>query len=127
VAGTLARRFRLIRGGAAERQAETFLCAQGLNLVERNYRCRMGELDLVMMDADCLVVVEVRFRHSDRFVPALQTVDEVKQARIIRATRHFLAARHEFADCAVRFDVVAIEGPQRRAVEIQWVSDAFRV
>ena len=127
MAGTLARRFRLTRGKAAEHQAERHLRARGLQLVKRNYRCRMGEIDLIMREGDCLVIVEVRYRKSDTFLSPALTVDESKQARIIRTTEHFLAASPALADYAIRFDVVAIGGTQSRTGAIQWIKDAFRV
>ena len=127
MAGTLSRRFRLTRGRTAEQDAERFLRARGLTLLERNYRCRVGELDLVMLDGDCLVVVEVRYRHSNRFVDAALTVDAPKQARIVRATRCLLSGRPSLADHAVRFDVVALGHTHGQQGAIQWIRDAFRV
>ena len=99
----------------------------GLDFITRNYRCRVGELDLVMQERGCLVIVEVRCRGSRRFVDAALTVDEWKQARIIRATRSLLSAKPWLADYAIRFDVVAIGDTQGRSGEIQWIRDAFRV
>ena len=125
MAGTLSRRLR--RGAAAERRAERFLRRQGLKPVARNYRTRVGELDLVMLDRDCVVVIEVRYRRNARFVEPALTVDGPKQARIVRATRSFLSERAWLADYAVRFDVVAIGDTQARSGAIQWIRDAFRV
>jgi putative endonuclease len=127
VAGTLSRRFRLRRGQAAERRAERFLRRQGLRFVARNYRTRVGELDLVMLESDCVVVIEVRYRRDSRFVEPALTVDEIKQARIIRATRTLLSEHAWLADYAIRFDVIAIEDTQARPGTIQWIRDAFRV
>ena len=127
MAGTLARRLRLTLGQSAERRAERFLRAQGLGLVARNYRCRFGELDLVMQEDDCLVIAEVRFRKTGAFVAPALTVDEAKQLKIISATRCFLAEKPAFADYAIRFDVVGIEGTQQDTGAIQWIRDAFRV
>jgi putative endonuclease len=127
LAGTFSRRFRLRRGQAAERRAERFLRRRGLELVARNYRTRVGELDLVMLERDCLVVIEVRFRSDNRFVEPALTVNEPKQARIIQATRSLLAEQAWLAEFAIRFDVVAIGNTQARPGAIQWIRDAFRV
>ncbi len=102
-----------------ERQAERFLRAQGLELVTRNYRCRHGEIDLVMQDGASLVFVEVRRRGRTDFGGAAASVDARKQRRLIATARHYLAGRGEPPPC--RFDVVAIEGDGAP----QWLRDAF--
>ena len=115
-------------GDAAERRAAGFLADRGLHLIESNYRCRVGEIDLVMRDGECLVFVEVRLRAGRRFVPAALTVDRHKQAKLTRAARRYLQQHDPDGRAVCRFDVVAIDGnlaagdPQA----IEWISDAFR-
>ena len=92
--------------------------------VSRNYRCRRGEIDLVMRDVRTLVFVEVRRRRSRRFGGGLESVDQRKQARLTAAAEHYLATHRVSVDCPCRFDVVAIDGPPRRTT-IEWVRDAF--
>ncbi len=75
--------------------------------MERNFRCRAGEIDLVALDGPTLVFVEVRSRRGDRLGTPLESVDPRKQARVVRVARHFLAARG-VADRDVRFDVVSV-------------------
>ena len=94
-------------GRRGEALAAALLQAQGLTIVERNFRCRAGEIDLVALDGPTLVFVEVRSRRSDRLGTPFESVDPRKQARVTRVARHFLAARG-FADREVRFDVVGI-------------------
>ncbi len=110
------------------RQAEDLACAwlqrHGLRLLARNHRCRAGELDLVMADGDELVVVEVRYRAGTGFGTAAETVDGRKRVRLLRATRHFLAAGPARGYSAVRFDVVALEGDLAQP-RIRWLRDAF--
>ncbi len=99
-------RARLGRWG--ERYCERYLRNKGLRTLARNYSCKVGELDLVMVDADrTLVFVEVRSRADERFGPAEATVTSVKRARVARAARHFLAV-HQVEDRPLRFDVVAL-------------------
>lgn len=74
-----------------------------------------------MLDDDCLVFVEVRYRGGRRISPASLTVDARKQRKLIRAAAMYLAYRSRFADCKVRFDVAAIDGES-----MQWLRDAFR-
>ena len=75
--------------------------------MERNFRCRAGEIDLIALDGSTLVFVEVRSRRGDLVGTPFESVDPRKQARVTRVARHFLAARG-FADRDVRFDVVGI-------------------
>jgi putative endonuclease len=107
-------------GLAKEELARRFLEARGLRLVDRNFRCRRGEIDLVMCDGDCLVFVEVRYRSSARFGTPAETVDRRKRGRLLAAARYYL--QRSSSDLACRFDVLAITGGQ----PIEWLKDAFR-
>ena len=112
-----------IVGNRAEHKAAEYLRRQGLALIERNFRCRLGEIDLIMMDADTLVFVEVRYRASERFGGALASVDQHKQTRLRRAARLYLQ-QHKSGDCACRFDILALGGALHNPT-IDWVCDAF--
>jgi len=108
-------------GFAAEQRALDYLLSQGLCLVARNFRVRVGELDLVMRQGRELVVVEVRRRSSAGFGGAAASVTPVKQQRIRRAAQAFLLASCGVAAWpALRFDVVAIQGDR-----IEWIRAAF--
>ncbi len=109
------------RGAEGEQAALETLQRAGLELVARNYRCRAGELDLVLRRGRLLVVVEVRRRGRQDYGGALASVNAAKQARIINATRHFLATHPRYAQNEIRFDVVGIEADGR----LQWVQAAF--
>ena len=111
-------------GRCAEQRALQFLVTRGLKPVARNFRCRGGEIDLIMLDGDCLTFVEVRFRTSVKFVSASQTVDPRKQRKIIRTAAMYVARNRHFAAHTMRFDVVAVEGSER--LSFVWISDAFR-
>lgn len=110
-------------GRDAEDAALRYLLQQGLTLVQRNYRCRLGELDLIMRDGRTLVFVEVRYRRSSRFGGALESVNGRKRTRLVHAASHYLQASG--ADLPSRFDVVAL-GSDAQALSIQWIRDAFR-
>ena len=88
-------------------------------MVDKNYRCRHGEIDLIMHDGDSLVFVEVRYRRSESFGGALASVDAHKQRKLISTAAHYLQAKGQ--RCAARFDVVAV-GANR---QIDWVPNAF--
>lgn len=86
----------------------------------------MGEIDLIMGDKNCLVFIEVRYRASNRFSRASQTVDIHKQRKLIRTAALFLAKRSRYANSVVRFDVVAIDADDNGEKTIEWIKDAFR-
>ena len=122
----MARRDTRTVGSDAEELAAKFLRRQGLVPVTRNFRCRLGEIDLIMRNANCLVFIEVRYRSSNRFSRAGQTVDLHKQRKLIRTAALFLAKREQFANSLVRFDVVAIDADDSGNETIEWIKDAFR-
>ena len=79
-----------ISGSAAEDAAKTHLEQRGLKLLEQNFRCRRGEIDLIMQDGTGLVFIEVRYRRQNRFGSALESVTPAKQARVVAAARYYL-------------------------------------
>ncbi len=97
-----------LHGQAGEDRALDYLAGQGLQLVERNFRCKVGEIDLVMRDRDSLVFVEVRRRDSLDFGGALASVTPAKQRRMVRAAQFYLQRYRQLPPC--RFDVIAIDG-----------------
>lgn len=113
-----------LRGRTEEQRARRWLERAGLVLVTSNYRCRLGELDLVMADGDTLVVVEVRARRSSAWGSAEESVSRHKQRRLLAATRHFLSRYAEWRDAPVRFDVVAMQ-PGGGDDTLRWIKDAF--
>lgn len=108
----------MANGIKAERRAEDYLLAQGLTLCERNFRCRAGEIDLVMRDGVTLVFVEVRQRSSLKFGGAIASIDSRKQQKIIVAAQLYLSGLSSYPPC--RFDALLIEGDT-----IKWLRDAF--
>lgn len=106
-------------GESAEERVHRYLIEQGLKPVARNFRCRLGELDLIMKDGESLVIIEVRYRKSDRYGSALESVTPRKQSRIIAATRFYLSQHPSPAP--IRFDVAAVSGD----TNITWIKNAF--
>lgn len=111
-------------GAAHEAAALEMLRAQGLRLLARNVRCRLGEIDLVLRDGLATVFCEVRYRRGNSRGGAAASVDAGKQARLTAAARWYLARNPALARGPCRFDVVAIEGaaPYR----VAWLRDAFQ-
>jgi putative endonuclease len=106
-------------GKAAEEHAEALLRRHGLKTLTRNYRCRGGEIDLIMRDGEHLVFIEVRYRRHQAFGGALSSIDGAKQRRLFVAAQHYLMNTRWQGPC--RFDAVGFDEGR----EPQWVRDAF--
>jgi len=111
----------LVQGENAEEKALQYLLGQGLSTVSRNFRCKQGEIDLIMRQDAALVIVEVRYRKNSKYGSAMETVTAKKQSRIIAATCHYLNT-NKITDQAIRFDVVAMTGDNN----LNWVKNAFQ-
>lgn len=98
------------RGAQAETLAAQYLAHHGVRILTRNFRCRLGEIDLIGLDAETLCFIEVRHRAEARFGAPLETVSALKRRRITRTAEYFLVTQWRGPSCACRFDVVAIEG-----------------
>jgi putative endonuclease len=109
-------------GKDAEDLAAAFLRDRGMTIVERNFRAKTGEIDLVARDGDEVVFVEVRARASRAFGGAAASVDAGKRRRLVRAARVWLAARGW--DGACRFDVVAVDGGRLEHLPAAFEADA---
>ncbi|AQL39368.1 YraN family protein [Pseudomonas syringae] len=116
-------------GREAEAFALQFLQQQGLRLIEQNWLCKRGELDLVMLDGDTVVFVEVRYRRHAGWGGAVESVDFRKQEKLVIAAQLFLQQVSCWADYPCRFDVIAIEGSpgsaHGSAVPLNWIKSAF--
>ena len=108
------------RGDAAENLAAEFLQRAGLTLVARNFRCRLGEIDLIARDGKTLVFVEVRMRSSDRFGGAAASITAAKRKKLLRTARYYLAGVARPPAC--RFDALLVNG---RDNSIEWLKNAF--
>jgi putative endonuclease len=112
------------RGEEAEELAARFLAGRGLAIVARNYRTRLGEVDIVAREGATLVFVEVRARSRAAWGGAAASVDFRKQARIVAAARHYLARLRAEPPC--RFDVLTLQGPRGAPAWIRGAFDAPR-
>ncbi len=109
----------LAAGDCAERRACQYLEERGLHLRQRNFRTRLGEIDLIMDDGPVLAFVEVRYRKPGALVSPLESITPTKAQRITRAATQYLQARPELRNRRCRFDVVAISD------DIRWIQAAF--
>jgi len=110
---------RSLLGQTAEARAAAFLQARGLKLLARNWRCRFGEIDLIMRDGATLVFIEVRLRSRNDFGGAAASVTPAKQRKLLAAARQYLATLKTLPPC--RFDVVALSGDDAP----DWIRTAF--
>ena len=114
-------------GAWGEDQAAKYLKKHGYRILERNYSCRFGEIDLIAANRSCLAFVEVKLRKSDRFARAAEFVDWRKQSRLRTAAELWLSL-HE-TELQPRFDVIEIyapEGAETKKPVINHLEDAFQ-
>lgn len=112
----------LSQGQAAEEKALNYLQRSGLQLLARNYRCKNGEIDLIMQQDNTLVFIEVRYRQSSRFGSAAESVTSSKQRKLLLTANHYLQKNGMDRPC--RFDVVGVGG--KNQTEIEWIQNAFQ-
>jgi len=110
-------------GNQAEKIAADYLLQQGLKLLETNYRCRFGEIDLVMRDNKTLVFVEVRLRSHSMFGGAAYSINASKQKKLIITAEHYLQQHNAAAKMACRFDAILMD--KTSAQNMQWIQNAF--
>lgn len=109
------------RGMLAEQQAAQYLQQQGLKLLQSNYRCRFGEIDLIMQEGDTHVFVEVRLRSCAAFGGAAASIDARKQAKLLKTAQFYLSGFKRIPPC--RFDAVLMQSTNLQ--QIEWVKSAF--
>lgn len=108
------------QGDNAEMQALNFLKNEGMQLLERNYRCIFGEIDLIMQDQAEVVFIEVRYRTHTAFGDAIESIDQHKQQKLLKTATHFLQKKAWLDKVNCRFDVVGFS-----KANIEWIKDAF--
>ncbi len=111
-------------GSQAEDAAIDYLKLQNVLILERNFRCRFGEIDLIAQQDQCLIFAEVRFRKNTNYGSASESVNSPKQRKIIKAAQFFLNTRAWARDVKCRFDVIAMS-QTIDAPKIEWIKDAF--
>jgi putative endonuclease len=117
------------KGPRGEQVALDHLLIAGLTLLERNYSCKLGEIDLIMTDrtalTETLVFIEVRYRNTQQFGGAAASVDWGKQKKVIRTAQHFLKTHRKLGLLPARFDVIALSGNPEQP-DLCWIRQAFQ-
>ena len=113
----------LTKGQQAEQLACEYLQQQGLTLVDRNYYCRLGEIDLIMLHKKHLVFIEVRYRKNNLFGGAAESITTKKQDKLQKTALHYILQHKPRQN--MRFDVVAItgQGPEQT---LEWIQNVFQ-
>jgi putative endonuclease len=114
-------RDRANSGESAEDRAAAFLAERGLKIVERNYHCRFGEIDLIARSGATVVFVEVRERASDDFGGAAASITHTKRRKLLNTAKYYMRC-HGAREIPCRFDVVLLTGAPPR---IEWIENAF--
>ncbi|SPF34019.1 conserved hypothetical protein [Syntrophobacter sp. SbD1] len=116
-------RSRYYKGKQGERAAAEYLCSSGIKILEKNFRCPLGEIDLVAKDGKSIVFVEVRTRQVDGLCSPEESITLHKRRRLTRAALWYLK-QHGLLESYARFDVVAIRWNGEEP-EINWIVNAF--
>ena len=113
------------KGKVTEQFAEKFLAKQGLSIIEKNFHCRQGEVDLIMLDGDTYVFVEVKYRKNKAFGGAIAAIPSSKQKKVRHCVTFYLhqAGLNEY-NTSCRIDVVALEGDIKHP-QVTWLKNAF--
>lgn len=114
-------------GDSAEDRAARYLRKQGHQILERNFNCRFGEIDLITRDrSGFLVFVEVRHRTDSAFASAAESITPVKQDRIRKTAQIYLSRHQNLSTLPCRFDVIALQqASDSRKIVINWLQNAF--
>ena len=116
----------LAEGFGFEERAAQWVEAQGWQILQRNYRCKLGEIDIIAKDKGQLVFIEVRARSNSRFASAAASVDYRKQQRLLRTAALYLRTAGRRQNLSCRFDVIAFEPRQSgQDAEPRWIRSAF--
>jgi len=118
-------RDRKLLGRWGERRSERFLKRKGLKVLTRNYSCRAGEIDLIMVDSDrSIVFVEVKTRTDEEFAPTESVITTPKMDKMSKTARYFLSA-YEIENRPYRFDIVTVTLGKRGPADIRHYKNAF--
>ena len=112
-------------GNWAEQEACQHLQQAGWQIIERNFYCRGGELDIIAMQDNALAFVEVKYRRSQAMGGAISSIQQSKQRSLIRAAQHFLQQNPRYYSYNGRFDLICVSGRPQGQVKLQWLTNIF--
>lgn len=116
----------MLNGRQGENIAKRFLIKKGYRIIEVNYRCRRGEIDIIASNDNRICFVEVKTRNSLIYGRPFESVNYFKQNRIRKIAQHFLILNKQYQDLSLRFDVISIYLPQQiKKPQIRFIQNAF--
>ncbi len=118
---------RVTKGHSSERLAESFLEEKGLRILERNFRCKEGEIDIIALANDFLVFVEVRSSFENSSLNPLESISFRKRERLKKTALRYLQKYPEVLNRQIRFDVISICWSRNGEPQIEWIQNAFEV
>lgn len=118
---------RKARGLYFEKLALEWLKKKGLVAVQQNYQCRFGEIDLIMLDAETLCFIEVKYRKNNAFGGTAYSIPYSKQQKIARTALNFISQKKNYQQHALRFDALFITPDHAQQNEFEWIQNAFCV
>ena len=112
-------------GQQAEQLAANYLSKQGLKVIDRNFHCRFGEIDLIALDSKSLVFIEVRYRKNEKIMSVFETIDKHKCRKLVTTSEYYLNKNRKYHFMTCRYDVIGITG-ELNAPSIEWIKNAFQ-
>lgn len=112
-------------GSIWEKKAAEYLVSNGCSIIDTNYRCRLGEIDIIMQDGGEICFVEVKYRTGGRYGGAIEAVNCSKQQRIRKAAVYYLTTKLHTQDILCRFDVLGFDMDEHGNVDITHIKNAF--
>lgn len=97
------------KGTEKENKAVTYLENRGFSILDRNFYCRHGEIDIVAFDNDILCFVEVKYRKNRTAGYPEEAVSKAKMLKICKSAQYYLHVHKQYMDCQIRFDVIAMD------------------
>ena len=113
------------RGQEAERLACTFLQSHNVTILERNYHCRQGEIDIIGREQNTIVFVEVRYRRHSQFGSGAESVTRNKQKKLLTTAQTYIARRLK-RELPCRFDVLEAHSKDDGSLQFNWLKNAFQ-
>lgn len=109
-----------------ENQAKEFLLQHGLSLLEQNYHCRFGEIDLIMLHQEIVCFIEVKYRNSLKFGGAASAISTQKQKKIVKTALVFISQNRRYNQHSMRFDALLMQQQgNTQSPDIEWIQNAF--
>ena len=117
---------RLKLGREGEKAAEAFLKKKGYRIIEKNFRCKLGEIDIIAEQDGTVVFIEVKARADHQYGHPFNAVTQIKQRKIIQVAQSFLA-KHRLLEKPTRFDVIGLTADPENAFRIELLENAFQM